>query len=1210
MIRTGYSFKKAYGHLEDVLERLKAAGYPAAPIADFNSTFGFVRWDKLCRKAGIKPVFGVELAVSASPGDKKPIVDHWTFIAKDSLRPLHDLIALATEGNTKEPLLSYRQAQNAEGLFKIAGHAARLDEMTPADDLFIGLSPAINKGMFNRAAEAGFSFIARSDNLYPMKEDKEAYRIALGRRANTQTYPQWILSDGEWDDALSWTPEDERAVAFENFRRVLNASSAKLVKSGLPKTSKDKTLRLLCEEGAARLGANLADPVYAERLDREIRMLEEKGFTDYIFIIADMVTWAKERMIVGPARGSSCGSLVCYLTGITSVDPIPYGLIFERFVDVNRNDLPDIDIDFSDDRRDLVFDYAEKKYGSAFVGRLGTVGVFRSRSALNQIGTGLNIPKWLIENTADNAIVRADGDDRVYDTLEDTFQETSYGRKLIAEYPEAKIATKIEGHPNTDSQHAAGIVISDKPLTEYVAINSANRSIMCDKKDAEALNLLKIDALGLTQLSIFERCLELIGKPSISGVLEKLPLDDPAAFDVLNNGYYSGIFQFDGNALKSLTKQIRVTGLEDLVALTSLARPGPMASGGAAEWIKRKNGGEISYYHPCFEPILKDTLGIIVYQEQVMRIGREIGDMTWAEVTDLRRAIGKKLGAAQMATFKDKWAIGALAKGVQPSIIDHVWNDVCTFGAYGFNRCLDGRTKIRIAHANGCMPKFVSISELYRRYESHPKRGVRQRKLKPRLVSLYSDKRGKPQKAVRIIKNGKMPCFKYLFSDGSSVVCTNNHKFLINGKWSPIGASKPGDFFASLETNKQSWNSMDANGKGHAKGKKWKIKNGSRKGENNVGWKNGISKFKKDFRKKMTGRPCEDCGRVFTRMEIHHNDFNQGVDRPKDLAWLCTSDHKKRHYSAQRTRQWQKGMRLVAKKLVSSSYVGMRQTYDIEMPRVHNFTLANGLVTHNSHSVAYSIVSYWCCWLKAHHPVEFAAATLDAKKEPAKQLQILRELKAEGVDYIPVDPDHSGARWEIKVENDRKILVGPLTQIKGIGPVAVKEIIDSRKTGKELSKSRRALLEGAKTEIDDLYPIEAAVRKLHPDLAAVNIVTTPTPISSVQCGQTKGPVVIIGVVKRANQKNENGEDAVRQRGRRVEGPEIALNMFVADDHDEIFVKVDRYKFEEMGRPILDKVRAGKSLYAFKGTCPTGFRMVSVQAAKYLGEIEDADRLEE
>lgn len=944
MIRTGYSFKKTYGHLDDVMARLKAVGYEAAPIADFCSTFGFVRWDKLCRKSGIKPVFGVELPVSASVGDKKPIVDHWTFIAKDSLKPLHDLIGQATLGRNKEPILTYAEAQNAAGLFKIAGHTARLDEMEPADDLFVGLSPAVNKGFFRTAFEAGFSFLAKSDNFYPTQEDKEAYRVTLGRRAHTQTYPQWILSESEWNDALSWVGEDECSNAWENFRGVLAASNAKLIKSNLPKTEKTKTLRELCEEGARKLSCDISNPVYAERLEREIRMIEEKGFTDYIFIIADMVNWAKSRMVVGPARGSSCGSLVCYLTGITSVDPIPYGLIFERFVDVNRNDLPDIDIDFSDDRRDAVFAYAEAKYGNSFVGRLGTVGVFRARSTLNQIGAGLNIPKWLVGKVADNAIEYADGDDRVYDTLEDTFKETSDGRKLIAEYPEAIIATKIEGHPNTDSQHAAGIVISDRPLTEYVAINNAHRSIMCDKKDAEALNLLKIDALGLKQLSIFERCLELIGKPDISGELEKIPLNDPKAFQVINDGYYSGIFQFDGNALKALTKQVIVGDLEDFIALTSLARPGPMASGGAAEWVKRKNGAPVSYYHPCFEPILKDTLGIIIYQEQVMRIGREIGDMTWAEVTDLRRAIGKKLGAAQMASFKEKWAKGALAKGVPPSMIDKVWSDICTFGAYGFNR---------------------------------------------------------------------------------------------------------------------------------------------------------------------------------------------------------------------------------------------------------------------SHAVAYSIVSYWCCWLKAYHPVEFAAATLDAKKEPIKQIQILRELKEEGIDYIPVDPDFSGAKWEIKEEDGRQILVGPLTQIKGIGPVAVKDIIDSRNGDKEISKARRALLESAKTEIDTLYPIENAVSQMYPDLRDVNIYTPPTRISDVQCGKTRGDVVIIGVVKRANVKQENSEDSIRQRGKRVDGPDIALNMFVSDDHDEIFVKVGRYDFDRMGQPILDQVRPGKSIYAFKGVCPQGFRMISVKAAKYLGEIEDA-----
>lgn len=949
MIRTGYSFKRAYGHLEEVLSRIQEIGLPAAPIADHCSTFGFVRWSKLCKKADIKPVYGIEIPVSPNIGDKKPIIDNWTFIAKNSLTPLHELIADATSNPGKDAILNYKQAMAAQGVFKIAGHAARLDHMENQDDLFIGLSPAMNKGFFRQASEAGFSFVARSDNYYPRASDKELYRAILGKRSNTQTYPQWILTDNEWHEALNWIPFDERWNAIALSIDLLRASNAELIKAENLKPKEEFSLRAICEEGAKILGIDLNNQVYAARLDRELDLIEKKGFDDYIYIIADLVAWAKKRMVVGPARGSSCGSLVCYLTGITTIDPIGYDLLFERFIDINRNDPPDIDIDFSDERRDMVFDYAEEKYGSAYVARLGTVGMFRAKSSLNKIGIAVGIPPWQIDNMDSAVVKRADGDPNVFKTVEEAFKTTLIGKKFLEEWPEAEIATKFEGHPEASSKHAAGLVITEKPVIEYVAINSKSpRTAMCDKKDAEDLNLLKIDALGLAQLSIFERVLQLIGKPDINGWLETIPLDDPAAFDVLNNGHFSGIFQFDGNALKALTKQAKVEGLEDLVALTALARPGPLASGGAAEWMKRKRGeAPISFYHPAFEPILKDTLGIIVYQEQVMRIGREVGDMDWPDVIDLRKAIGKKLGNEQLNSFKEKFAVGAKAKGIPDYIIDAVWRDVCTFGTYGFNR---------------------------------------------------------------------------------------------------------------------------------------------------------------------------------------------------------------------------------------------------------------------SHAVAYGVVSYWCLWLKAHYPVEFAAATLDAEKDSIKQLRILRELDAEGVGYIPIDPTASGARWEIKTVDPTtglKMLVGPLTQIKGIGPAKVKTIIDARKTGEELPKALKALLEGAKTEIDTLYPIDAAIKKIHPDLSAIGIETMPTKISAIQPGKTSGDVVILGIVRRINEKNENDATAVARRGYKFNGPEKALNMFVADDHDEILVKVDRWKFEKIGLPIIERKRAGFALYAFKGECPKGFRMISVKNAKYLGDIEDA-----
>ena len=946
-IRTGFSFRTAVGHLEDVISRLQEIDWKVAPISDRCSTFGFVEWTDLVVKASLRPLYGVELGVVPELGAKKPQIDYWTFFAKKDLQDLHRIIALATNRNNKEPELLYNEALTAEGLIKICGERVLLSEITkkPTKDFFVGLSPSLPKITYKEAKKRKFKFIATSDNYYPRSTDKEFYRVALGYRSNTQTYPMHILSDEEWIEEMNWRCEKNDIIdALDNRERAFRSSKVELKKATLLVPNKPKTLRQMCEESAPKLGVDLSDPIYAERLNRELGLIDEKKFEDYFYIIADMIAYAKTKMIVGPARGSSCGSLVCYLLGITAIDPIPFDLIFERFIDTTRIDLPDIDIDFSDTRRSLVFDYVEHKYGKDRVARLGTVMSFQPRSAMKQAGAVLKIPVWRVEKVLDALIDRSSGDSRALQALEDTLKDTEAGRDMLKEFPEVLIAQGMEGHPATAGQHAAGVVITQEPVMKYVAIDKRTNATMCSKYDAEKLNLLKIDALGLTQLSIFERTLELIGEKPINGFLEKLPLDDKKAFDVLNNGNFSGIFQFTGLALQSLTKQITVEHIEDMISITALARPGPMASGGANEWVKRRTGfSSVAYPHELFKPYLEKTLGIVVYQEQVMEIGRNIGDLTWDDVTLMRKAMSKSLGKEYFDQFGNRWKAGAIKKGIPESILTRVWDDLCAYGSWAFNR---------------------------------------------------------------------------------------------------------------------------------------------------------------------------------------------------------------------------------------------------------------------SHSVAYGLVSYWSCWLKAHYPIEFAAATLDAEADAQKQISLLRELHQEGIEYISVDPEHSTDKWTPVKKGNSSILVGPLTSIKGIGPAKVSQILDARENGTELKPGVAKALANAKTDIDTLTPVADTIKRLHPNLEVLNIYSTPTPIKEVQCG-IKGQVLIIAIAKSIAPRDDNDAQKVAQRnGRRVYGPSMALNMFLRDDTDEIFCKVHRRQFETMARPIIEKGRAGKAIYAIKGSVPDNFRMIWVERVKFLGFMDD------
>ena len=943
-VRTGYSFRNSAGMIENVFARLQEVGATYAPISDRASTFGWVRWNKLAKKGGLKPLFGVELAVTQSLNAKKPSVDYWTFFAKDDIRDVNELVYLATSQFRYEPLLTYEQAERTKGVIKVVGSRSILSEFKPQEDLYISLSPSTSKGYFTEAMNLGHKFVATSDNKYTSDGDEGFYEVLCGRGASTQTYAQHILSEDEWRKSVRRiAPQDIIDRSWTTASDVAAQCKAVLKSATLLSPAKPLTLEQMCRVGAEKLKVDLGDPVYEARLQRELKLIKDKDFEDYFYIIADVMQFARQKMICGPARGSSCGSLVCYLLEITTIDPLKFDLLFERFIDITRNDLPDIDIDFSDQKRYMVFEYMESKYGRDHIARLGTVALFRPRSAVDEAGTALGVPRWLCDKVLDSLIVRSGGDSRALQTLEDTFTTTAAGRELLDKYPEILIAARMEGHPRHHSQHAAGIVVTETPVTDYVAVDARTGATHCDKKDAEDLNLLKIDALGLTQLSVFEDALTMAGKDI--HFLERLPFDDKASFETLNKGQFSGIFQFNGPALQSICNQIKVESLDDIVSITALARPGPMASGGTNEWTKRKNGiSAVVYPHPTFEPYLRETLGIVAYQEQVMQIGREIGDLSWEDVTALRKAMSKSLGKEYFDQFGDRFKAGAIKKNIPPEVLEKVWDDLCAYGAWAFNK---------------------------------------------------------------------------------------------------------------------------------------------------------------------------------------------------------------------------------------------------------------------SHSVAYGIVSYWCCYMKAHFPFEFAAATLTHEPDPAKQIMILREMAAEGFDYIPVDADLSTDKWTAGVKDGKKVLVGPIQNVKGVGPKLVQQIMSARVRGEPVPARASKLLNNATTEIDSLWPVRNAFKRLLPDPSERNIHTPPLPVIKMQTKGEDYKALAFVVVQQIKPRDENEAVNVAKRdGKFLTGPTSSLNLTISDDTDRIFAKIDRFAFERIGKEIVERGRPGKALYAMKGTVPRGFRMLRVEAVRFIGFMDE------
>jgi len=678
-IRSEYSFRTAYGPIELVCDRLQQIGCKVAAITDRNSTFGHISWAKQCKAKGIKPIFGVELGFTddITSTERRQNLFYLSLLARNNagLREIYSAVEEATINFHRVPRLPIEKLKSiSKDVVILSGNCGigPFNAQLPGH-VIVELHPATSSKLISHKVNC----VPVSDNYMITPDNRNVYEILMGRNAFNRPSPMHILSKEEvgiyYDDAH-----------FDFADMLGQECNATIEQATNVKTFSEQSLLQLCIVGAQERNLILGE-TYLSRLRHELDLIQSKGFTDYFIVIADMVKYAKSEMLVGPARGSSCGSLVCYLLGITDIDPIPHGLIFERFIDVTRHDLPDIDIDFQDDKREMVFEYLSNKYGPDKVTRLGTVSRYKARSAINTTAKALRIPANEAEQIADLIVKRNDGDERANFCIYDTFTDTDAGKQFIAKYPTMMLAAKFEGHANYPGKHAAGVIVTNEAINNYVARDAHSETAQIDKYDAEKINLMKIDLLGLRTLTIISDCLERIGWTY--DTLLAHPLDDDSAFEVLRKRLFCGVFQFEGQALQNLTRNVQVDRFTDLVSLTALARPGALISGAAYEWCARRNGKPIELLHPMMASITSETYGLIVFQEQMLRIVREVGKLSWEDATLFRRGINKKLGMEYFdATFWEKFKIGAASNGIDEFVARSIWETVSGAGDYVFNK--------------------------------------------------------------------------------------------------------------------------------------------------------------------------------------------------------------------------------------------------------------------------------------------------------------------------------------------------------------------------------------------------------------------------------------------------------------------------------------------------------------------------------------------
>jgi len=735
-LHTEYSLLDGMCRIDKVAKLADQSGMKALAITDHGNMFGAIDFYQKVLKAGVKPIIGLESYIA--PGSRfekksrgiKEASFHLTLLAKDSAG-YKNLLKLSTisylEGFYYRPRIDKQVLeQHKDGIIVLSGclkgeipllifkgNLKKAEEVASfyqglfGEDFYLELQDEgipeqkkINQEMVKLGKNLGIPLVATNDCHYLRKEESFAHDVLLciqtgskitdTKRLKFSTNEFYFKSAEEMKEIFAEVPEAifNTSEVAEKCNLKMEFDQLHLPHYPVPKPYDENTyLQKLCQEGLKKRFENGNSPEILSRLKYELKVIKDMGYSSYFLIISDFVNFAREKGIpVGPGRGSATGSLVSYLLGITQINPLSYNLLFERFLNQARATLPDIDIDFCDRRRDEVINYIRNKYGEKNIAQIVTFGTMAARAVIRDVGRGLDLPYSEVDHIAklvpyelnislNEAISREpqlknlrDTDDRVKQLLE--------------------VSLLLEGLARHASTHAAGVVISELPLTEYTPLfrgPSDEIATQYSMKSLDEIGLLKIDLLGLKTLSVIEDTQKMAKKRKKEEIKE-IPLDDKKTFSLLCRGETKGLFQLESSGMTDLVRKISPEKFEDLIAILALYRPGPLGSGMVDDFIKRRHKiSAIKYDHPDLEPILKDTYGIILYQEQVMQIVSIIGGFDLARADLFRRAMGKKI-LSIMEKNRELFLQGAAKKGIAKKIAERIFNQISKFAGYGFNK--------------------------------------------------------------------------------------------------------------------------------------------------------------------------------------------------------------------------------------------------------------------------------------------------------------------------------------------------------------------------------------------------------------------------------------------------------------------------------------------------------------------------------------------
>jgi len=739
-VHSHYSLLDGLTKIDELIAKAKEEGSTSLAITDHGVMYGVIEFYQKCKKAGLKPVIGVEAYLAPVSRLNKIIKAdernyHLVLLAKNQIgyKNLIKLTSIAhLEGFYYKPRIDWEVLKkHGEGLIALTAClsgeipqliiAEKLDkarkrileyaELFGPENFYLELQhhpnlehqAEVNQALINFSRELNLPLVATNDIHYLNKDDDEPQDVllCLQTKKKKEDRDRLIMLGGDYSfrsvkemvEAFKEVPE-----AIDNTQKIAEACDLEIELGQIqlpyfpvPDGQEIETyLDNLCRHGLIeRYGKNYEqiEPAIKERMDYELSVIKKMGWPSYFLIVADFVNWAKSnKIVVGPGRGSAAGSLVSYLLNITNIDPLKYDLLFERFLNPDRISMPDIDMDFADIRRDEVLRYVENKYGKDHVAQIITFGTMAARAAIRDVGRVLNYPYELCDKLAKMIPMFSKIREAVSEIgeLKEIYKNDEAVRRII------DYAKRLEGVARHASTHACGVVITKEPLTEYVPLqyaSSSDRTIISQFSlhPVEDLGLLKMDFLGLKNLTIIESAIKIMKNTrGLEINIDKIPLHDERTYKLFQAGETTGVFQFESSGMKRYLRELKPTEFEDIIAMVALYRPGPM------EWIPDYVNGKQgrkkpNYLHQKLEPILAKTHGVAIYQEQVMQIARDLAGFTMADADVLRKAMGKKIPKL-LAEQKEKFVDGCVKNGITSQLGEKIFSFIEPFAGYGFNR--------------------------------------------------------------------------------------------------------------------------------------------------------------------------------------------------------------------------------------------------------------------------------------------------------------------------------------------------------------------------------------------------------------------------------------------------------------------------------------------------------------------------------------------